>query len=410
MGLLLCLVWGCKKTENVYVPPPPPEVTVSPPAVQPLTEYLELTGNTVAIDKVELRARVPGFLAKIGFKDGDVVDKGATLFIIEPEPYEAKVNLSVANVASAEAKLMRADQEYKRQQQLIKEKATSQSEVEKWRAQRDAAQAGLDEARANLEIARINLGYTVMKAPFQGRVDRHLVDVGNLVGTGEATLLSTIYRLDPMYAYFNINERDLVRLMLKDQQNSARDPSPTPVYLGIEGEKGYPHKGRLDFAATAVDTSTGTLLVRGIFDNPIKGHVPKMLPGMFVRIRIPVDTRDGVFFVTDRAIGVDQGGPYLLVVNAENVVEHRSVRMGPLVEGMRAVLEGLQKEDRVVVNGLQRARPGVKVTPVKPGTETGPSQARPGETAEKPDQPGTVTKTGPDSEPAAPKPESPPKS
>ena len=367
---------GCKKEENTYVAPPPPKVAVTRPLVQPLTEYLELTGNTQAIETVQLKARVKGFLTQIGFKDGDVVKEDATLFVIEPPPYEAKVKLAEANVASAKARLLRASQEYRRQEQLIKQSATSQSEVEKWQAEQDAAQANLDEARANLEIAKINLGYTVIKAPFLGRVDRHLVDLGNLVGSGEATLLSTIYRLDPIYAYFNINEKDLVRAMQKDKEDGKRDLAPFPVYLAIEGEQGYPHKGKLDFAATAVDSSTGTLLLRGIFDNPLEDRIPKMLPGMFVRVRIPIGTRPEALFVSERSLGADQGGAYLLVVNDKDVVEQRSVRIGPRVKGMRAVMEGLQKEDRVVVNGIQRARPGAHVTPVQQEETQGPSEGK----------------------------------
>lgn len=373
---------GCKEEENKYVAPPPPKVTVSHPLVQPLTEYLELTGNTQSMNTVELKARVEGFLTQIGFKDGDVVKKDATLFVIEPQPYEANVRLSEANVASSKAKLLRASQEYNRQQQLIKQSATSQSEVEKWQAQQDAAQASLDEARANLEIAKINLGYTVIKAPFLGRVDRHLVDIGNLVGSGQATLLSTIYRLDPIYAYFNINEKDLVRAMEKDKEDGKRDLAPFPVYLGIEGEQGYPHKGKLDFAATALDSSTGTLLIRGIFDNPLEDGMPKMLPGMFVRIRIPIDTVPEALFVSERSLGVDQGGAYVLVVNDKNVVEQRSVRIGQRVKEMRAVLEGLKKEDWVVVNGIQRARPGAEVTPVQQEETQGPSEGKPGDQPE----------------------------
>ncbi len=394
-GVLLVLsgLSGCKEEENKYVAPPPPKVTVTHPLVQPLTEYLELTGNTQAVELVQLKARVKGFLTQIGFKDGDVVKKDATLFVIEPPPYEAKVKLAEANVASAKARLLRASQEYKRQQQLIKQSATSQSEVEKWQAAQDAAQASLDEAKANLEIAKINLGYTVIKAPFLGRVDRHLVDIGNLVGSGEATLLSTIYRLDPIYAYFNINEKDLVRAMEKDKEDGKRDLAPFPVYLAIEGEQGYPHKGKLDFAATVVDSSTGTLLLRGIFDNPLEDLMPKMLPGMFVRVRIPIDTLPEALFVSERSLGVDQGGAYLLVVNDKNVVEQRSVRTGPRVKGMRAIMGGLKKEDRVVVNGIQRARPGAHVTPVQQEETQGPSEGKAEE------QPQAKPAAKPDAEP-----------
>ena len=287
---------------------------------------------------------------------------------------------------SAKARLLRASQEYKRQQQLIKQSATSQSEVEKWQAEQDAAQAYLEECQANLEIAKINLGYTVIKAPFLGRVDRHLVDVGNLVGSGQATLLTTVYRLDPIYAYFNINEKDLVRAMEKDKADGKRDLSPFPVYLAIEGEEGYPHKGKLDFAATIVDSSTGTLLLRGIFQNPMQHGIPKMLPGMFVRVRIPVETIPEALFVSNRSVGVDQSGAYVLVVNEKNVVEQRTVRLGPLVEENRAVLEGLHKEDWVVTNGIQRSRPGAEVTPIRENAGHPPAKT--------PSEPQTDVKSG----------------
>jgi|WetSurMetagenome_2_1015567.scaffolds.fasta_scaffold06336_3 RND family efflux transporter MFP subunit len=369
-GVALSLSIGCDRTENKYVAPPPPEVTVSQPVKKAVIEYLELTGNTQAIEQVALVGRVEGFLAGIKFKDGDIVRKGDLLFVIEPPPYEAKVKQAEANVAMAQATLLRSTLEYNRQLQLIKQNATAQSTVEQWMAQRDADEASLQLNKANLDVARINLSYTQVRAPFAGRVDRHLVDVGNLVGSGQATQLANIYRVDPIYAYFTVNEKDLVRVMAKERQRHDENPNrtdeETPVYLGTEGEEGYPHEGRFDFAATSLDSNTGTLLMRGIFSNPISpGVAPAILPGMFVRVRLPVNIRRHAFLVSERALGVDQGGRYLLVVNAQHVVEQRSVRVGQIEDGMRVIKEGLQGDEWVVVNGIQRARPGAVVKPVR---------------------------------------------
>jgi RND family efflux transporter MFP subunit len=365
--VLFALAGGCGQKENKFAPPPPPQVTVSRPLEKPVTDYLELTGNTQAVDQVELQARIEGFLTSIHFKDGDFVRKGDLLFIIEQQQYQAKVQEAEGRLAAAEALLMRAQEEYDRQLYLFKENATAKSEVERWKAQRDAAQASVEEAKGNLELARINLGYTRVTAPFDGRMDRHLVDPGNLVGAGKPTPLAYLTRMDPIYAYFSVNERDLIRIMKQRRGEGKATTQPTlPVYLGIAGEEGYPHEGRFDFASSTVDPNTGTLLLRGIFSNPRIGAAPpRLLAGMFARIRIPVDVRDRALLVSERALGADQSGRYLLVVNDQSVVEQRPVKVGALIEGMRVIEDGLKGDEWVVVDGLQRARPGAKITPVQ---------------------------------------------
>jgi RND family efflux transporter MFP subunit len=376
--VLFALAGGCGQKENKFAPPPPPQVTVSRPLEKPVTDYLELTGNTQAVDQVELQARVEGFLSSIHFKDGDFVRKGDLLFTIEQQQYQAKVQEAEGRVAATEAALVRAQEEYDRQLYLFKENATSKSEVERWRAQRDAAKASVEEAKANLELAKINLGYTRVTAPFYGRMDRHLVDPGNLVGAGKPTPLAYITRMDPIYAYFSVNERDLIRIMAQRRaQGKTAAQQTLSVYLGIAGEEGYPHEGLLDFASSSVDPNTGTLLLRGVFSNPTIGAVaPRLLAGMFARIRIPVDVRDRALLVSERALGADQGGRYLLVVNDQNVVEQRPVKVGALIEGMRVIEEGLKGDEWVVVDGLQRARPGAKITPVQQQA-TAPASAPP---------------------------------
>jgi len=367
--LLLSAV-ACNSDKNQYVPPPPPQVTVAQPLAQPVTDYVEMTGNLQSYEIVDLVARIEGFLTSIDFTDGDYVKKGKLLFVIEPQPYEAKLALQEANVEQQKALLLRAEQEYARQLRLIKDNATAQSEVEKWLAERDAAKAALDEAKANAELAKINLGYTRVTAPFQGRMERHLKDLGNLVGAGETTKLATIVRLDPIYAYFNLNERDLVRLMAQGRRDKSPtyQQQPVPVYLQIAGEKDYPHEGQLDFASATVNSTTGTLTLRAIFKNPVVGSTPVLLPGMFAQIRIPVDVDKNALLVPNSALGLNQGRHFLLIVNDKNVVEQRSVEIGTLVDEMRVITSGLNSKDWVVIDGIQRARPDAKVTPVRTNT------------------------------------------
>jgi RND family efflux transporter MFP subunit len=250
--------------------------------------------------------------------------------------------------------------------------------VVKWRGERDVAQAAIERAKASIERANLNLSYTQVTAPINGRVSRNYVDIGNLVGEGEATLLTTISRYDPMYVYFNLNENDLLRVMSMwrnrvkekdlDPSKDSDAKAEIPLYLGLANEDGYPHEGIMDFAESGVDTATGTLQLRGVFPNP--GPARVFVPGLFARMRMPIDKREKALMVTERAIGADQGGNYLLTVNSDNVVEKKPIRMGQLVDGLRVIDEGLPPGERVIVKGVQRARPGGKVDPQKIDMET----------------------------------------
>jgi RND family efflux transporter MFP subunit len=374
MTLISLLIWAfaaCGSQSNEYVEPPPPKVTVAKPLQQEVTDYLEFTGTTQAFEEVELRARVSGFLQSMNFAPGTKVEKGDQLFDIDPRAYQAELNAANAELSSAEAQLKRAEIEFKRAEKLFKQKAGAETDVVKWRGQRDVARADVLRAKAKVEKAALDLSYTKVTAPISGRVGRNLVDLGNLVGEREPTLLTTVTRYDPMYAYFNLNERDLLKVMAinrnKVQEKGidlAEDPvseADIPVFLELANEEGYPHQGKLDFAESGVDEETGTLQLRGVFPNP--GPVPVLIPGLFVSLRMPVDKRDNALLVTERAIGSDQSGRFLLAVNSENMVEKRPIRMGQLVDGLRVIEEGLQPDESVVVNGLQRARPGAKVDP-----------------------------------------------
>lgn len=364
IGCLLGSVVSCKevKKQTEYVP----EVSVSKPEVRDVTEYLYFTGNTKSPQSVEFRARVSGVLTGVYFKDGDFVKAGDVLFEIEPETYESRWRLSQAAVTGAEGELMRANLEYQRQVDLAKSSAASISDVDRWRAQKVTAQAKLDEAKASEKIASIQYSYTKIIAPFDGRMDRVFVDKGNLVGVGDATLLSVIRKTDPMYAYFPINEKDLayarkVRRQLKESLKDV-DESLVPIELEVEGESGYPNQGVLDFGATSVDEKTGSLLLRGSFVNPTTATGPKLLPGMFVRTRIPLQLRKGAFLVPERVVGTDQQRRFVYVVDGAGIVGMKTVEVGHLVGEMRVILSGVQPDDMVITNGIQRVQPGAKVT------------------------------------------------
>ena len=370
---ILLIVWmfaACDQ-RNEYVEPPPPKVTVAKPLQQEIIDYLEFTGTTHAFEEVEMRARVAGFLQSMEFTPGTRVEKGDLLFVIDPSEYQADLDAAEAELGSAEATLKRAQTEFARAQKLFKQKAGAQTDVVKWRGERDVAKAAVARAKAKVEKAGLDLSYTKVTAPITGRVSRNLVDLGNLVGEGEPTLLTKVTRIDPMYAYFNLNERDLLKVMAMYRQETKEkglDPAKDSaaradltVSLELANEEGYPHQGIVDFAESGVDPATGTLQLRGVFPNP--GPAPVLLPGLFTRLRMPIDKRENALLVTERAIGSDQGGRFLLTVNSENVVEKKPIRMGRLVDGLRVIEEGLQPDNRVVVNGIQRARPGAKVDP-----------------------------------------------
>jgi RND family efflux transporter MFP subunit len=343
-----------------YTPPPPPKVTVSQPVRRNVTNYLELTGNTQAVNTAQLRARVEGYLDKVLFKDGEMVKKGQLLFLIQQNTYEAKLRQAEANILTQKALLDHAQTEYTRYTGLYNNKAAAQTDVENWHYQRDAAQAALLSAEAQRDLAKLDLGYTWVTAPFNGRIDRRLVDVGNLVGSGTSTVLAEITQLDPIYVYCNVSEMDILPLIGGSGEGSAQqDASKYPVQMGLANEEGYPHDGTLDFTATSVSSGTGTLLLRGVFPNA-EG---KMLPGQYARVRVSTSKERSALLVPQVALGFDQLGSYVLVVNGQNVVERRNVKTGAVRDGMYVIEEGLTGDEWVVVKGLLRANFGRPVTP-----------------------------------------------
>ena len=364
MTLLFALA-SCKK-ENAYVPPPPPEVGVAKPLRQAVTPYLEVTGNTVAYNQVDLQARIQGFLQEIDYTDGAMAKQGTTLFVIEPTPYKAQLDQAQAALASAQAKLVQSEAELTRQSTLLRQNVSAQNTYDQALAKRDSDRADVMNEQAAVTIAAINYGYTRVTAPFDGEVTNHLQSVGALVGVGAPTKLATIVQLDPIYVTFNIAEQDVLRIKAALAARGMPKPDLTkvPVEVGLMTEDGYPHAGMMNYAAPMLDPSTGTLFARGLLPNPNFA----LLPGMFVRVRIPLGVEKmPSLLVPDQALGTDQGGRYLLVLGKDDTIEQRTVTTGSQVGSLRVITDGLKPDDQVIVSGLQRAIPGEKVTP-KPAT------------------------------------------
>jgi multidrug efflux system membrane fusion protein len=348
---------------NTYQPPPPAEVTVAKPEQRKVTLYMEVTGSTAAYNRVDLVARVQGFLEKVGYKDGADVKKGDLLFQIDKKDFEIQLQIAEATQAQQEALLLQADADLKRKQDLVKTAAVSIAQVDESRAKRDSTLGALEQAKGQVAQARRNLDYTTIVAPFDGTVSARYVDPGAMVGAGEPTKLATIVQQKPIYVKFNIDEQQV--LTVREQMRIAgvklADLGPIPVGIGLQTEQGYPHTGTLDYVAPEIDSSTGTLAGRAIFDN--KDNV--LTPGLFVRVRIPKQQNVVSLLVPDVALGTSQEGRYVLVVNDKNVVEQRQVQIGELVDGgLRIINSGLEPKERVVVGGVMRALPGNTVVPV----------------------------------------------
>jgi RND family efflux transporter MFP subunit len=359
-AMAMAALTGCED-KNTFVAPPPPKVDVAAPMQRAVTRSVEATGNTAPIKNVDLVARVQGFLQSIDYQDGTFVKQGTQLFTIEPDTYKLKLDQAQAAEAGAQASLRQAEADYKRQSDLVQRQAVSQATLDNSTSTRDNAQANLQQAQANTKLAQVNYGYTNVTAPFDGIVSAHMVSVGELVGVSSPTQLASIVAMDPIYVNFTVNEQDVLRIRAEASRRglTAADMKQFPIQVGLQTEAGYPHEGKLDYVAPTLTQSTGTLAVRGLVPNDKR----VLLPGYFVRVRVPFTQEKDALLVPDTALGSDQGGRYLLVVNGDNIVEQRKVQIGPVDNSLRVIESGLKPDDRVVTAGLLRVIPGQKIDP-----------------------------------------------
>jgi membrane fusion protein, multidrug efflux system len=353
---------GCKQSTLAPAPPPPP-VTVATPIHKEIVEWDEYTGRTEAIESVQIRPRVSGYIDQITFKEGQLVKPGDVLFVIDQRPYRNVLDQDKANLQRADAQRQLKVANFARAQQLFQNKVSSKEEYDTKVADRNEAEAEFAQAQASLNSAQLNMDFTEVKSPILGRISRQLVTRGNLV-QADSTVLTKVVSVDPIYAYFNIDERTVQKYHDQIQNGQLQDPrvSSMPVYLQLEGETGFPHEGIIDFVDNTFNASTGTLQIRGRFEN----KDASLYPDAFVRIRMAGTPKHEAILITDRAIASDQGQKFVLLVDNNSVVQVRPVEVGPIVDGLRVVRKGLGPDDHVIVNGLVNAQPGNKVTP-QPG-------------------------------------------
>lgn len=377
--VVLTGLWsGCSNTPPVAETEPPP-VSVSKPVVRKVVDHDDYEGRIGAVETVEVRARVRGHLIKVNFEEGSVVEKDQPLFEIDPRDYKNALDAAEAQKAGAEASLDLAKKEYARSARLAQTGAASREELDVWLAKQAVATSERLKAIASVEQAQRDLDFTKIAAAITGKISRTQVTVGNLINAGGGdTLLTTITSVDPMYVYFDVDERALLRYRQVFRKGPVKEGSPEPsvkdlkipVSVGLEGEDGYPHKGVIDFTDNKVNPSTGTIQVRGLLPNPTR----ILDAGMRARVRVPIGDPHESLMITERAIGTDQARRFVFVVK-DDVAERRDVQLDRLVDGLQVIKEGLKKDDLVVVNGIQRVRDGAKVKPNKISMPGAPAEA-----------------------------------
>jgi RND family efflux transporter MFP subunit len=383
-GLLL-LMAGCGQQQPAAAPPPPPKVTVSQPINREVVEWEEYTGRLEAVESVEVRARVNGYLQSIHFKNGATVKQGDLLFVIDPRPYQAELERAKAELGLANARLERTSKDLARAQMLVRSRAVSEEEVDTRVADQRQAQESVQAARAMVNAAQLNVEFTQIRAPISGRISRNLVSVGNLIngGTTQSTVLTTIVSLDPIYCYFDADERSYLQ-GLRQARNGERThgrAGKQPVYVALADEEGFPHQGFIDFVDNRLDQNTGTITVRAVLPNPDL----LLAPGLFARVRVPAGDKYKALLLPPEAVGSDLSQQFVFVVDDQNVAQYRKVAVGPIIDGLRVIRDGLQPGDWVIVKGVQRAKAGAKVDPIKQGSADSPPSppAAPERTAQK---------------------------
>jgi multidrug efflux system membrane fusion protein len=369
VGWLACalgagLLAGCGQPAQQEAPEELPVVPVSHPVGRMVTDYVYYTGRTDAVSAVGIRPRVTGYLVQMPFKEGSEVKKGDLLFEVDPRPYEDQLKLGEAQLASYQAAYELAEANFKRAATLRKNNGISAQEYDQDKATRDQAVAQVDAAKANVSIYKLNLSFTKVTSPIDGMVSRYYLTLGNLA-IQDQTLLTTVVSLDPMYVYFDMDEPTVLRIINAIAAGRIKRATTVPIDMALPGEDGYPHVGYFNFVNNAVNPSTGTISVRGVYPNPkLNGGVRLLKPGMFVRVRLPIGAPHDALLVIDRAVGSDQGIPFVYVLDKENKIQYRRVKTGPLQEdGLRVIDSGVQPGDWVVVGAVQQVRPHMKVEP-----------------------------------------------
>jgi RND family efflux transporter MFP subunit len=362
-------ICGCARSPSQIAPPEPPVVPISLPVERQVTDYVDFTGRTNAVQSVDIRPRVTGYLVKISFKEGADVKVGDLLFEIDPRPYKAQLDQATGMVNLYQAQLKLARIVYARDRAINARVpgSVSQEQLEQDQASVDEADARVKAFENNREVYQLNSDFTKVVSPIDGHISRYYLTIGNLVNQDQ-TLLTTVVSQDPMYVYFDMDEPTLLRVRRAINEGKIKIPEPgevLPVLMGLQGEDGFPHQGTINFLDNQVDSTTGSILVRGVFPNPRpQAGVRLLSPGMFVRIRLPIGPPHKALLVIDRALGSDQGLKYVYVVDAKNEIQYRRVTTGPLQEdGLRVISSGLKPDESVVVGGLLQVRPRMRVQP-----------------------------------------------
>jgi membrane fusion protein, multidrug efflux system len=374
---IILLAQGCTRKTEAAAPPPPPHVSVANPAALDITEWDEYTGRLGAVESVDVRARISGYLDSIHFTDGQLVKKDDLLFVIDPRPFKAVLDAAQADAAQAASRLELAGNDHERAKKLIATGAISQEDFDTRAKAAQTAQATLLAARARIEQARLNVEFTEVRAPMAGRIGRHQASVGNLItgGAADSTTLTSIVAVNPIYCYFDISEQDYLKYLRLQQAKEAGVLSQgiEDAQVGLMDEEGFPHPAKIDFFDNQVDQGSGTLRGRAVIDNAALG----LVPGVFVKIRMPGSAKHAAVLVPDRAVQTDQSDRFVLVVGEGNIIKSQRVTLGRRHDGLRIVTGGLTKADSIVVEGIQRARVGSPVTPDQTVIKLASEQAPP---------------------------------